>query len=202
MPASCTSESPTSATPATPHDNPQIGITPTELIDDFVHERVRFIVNDIAVQYRLSRADRDDLSQEIYLALCEAAVRYDPAQASRHTFACRVIVLAAAHRARSIRNVRRCPVRSPLMLSELQRDARCAGLRAPRWTEPTSIDLGEDLRFGVSRLSRRQQLLVQELKTQSPTAIAAERNRHPSSIYREITRIRHQIEASGLDPAI
>jgi len=201
MPASSTSESPTSTNPATTHDNPQIGITPTELIDDFVHERVRFIVNDIAVQYRLSRADRDDLSQEIYVALCEAAVRYDPAQASRHTFACRVIVLAAAHRARSIRNVRRCPVRSPLMLSELQRDARCAGLRAPRWTEPTSIDLGEDLRFGVSRLNRRQQLLVQELKTQSPTAIAAERNRHPSSIYREITRIRHQIEASGLDPA-
>jgi len=181
---------------------PSIGICPSELIDDFVHERVRFTVSDLGDHYRLSRADRDDLAQDIYLALCESARRYDCRQASRHTFACRVIMLAAAHRARSIRNARRCPVRSPISLSSIQCSARAAVPRAPRWSEPSARDLALDLRSGLSRLSRRQQFLAEALKTLRVSEIAAEKGQHRSTVHRDLAAMRHTLSASGLDPSL
>jgi len=195
---------PATTTDSTHHPDapPTIGIDPAVLIDEFVDERVTFTVGTIGEAYRLSHHDREDLSQNLYTALSKAAPRYDPAKAQQHTFACRVILRAAAHEARTIRNARRNRARSPLLLSDLQRNGRCIQIRAPRWSEPSARDLAIDLRSGLSRLSRRQQFLAEALKTLRVSEIAAEKGQHRSTVHRDLAEMRRTLSASGLDPSL
>lgn len=177
-----------------------IGIDPNLLIDDYAHERVAYHVAQIGREHRLREDARDDLRQDFYAAICAASRRYDPAKASRRTFTSRVIELTAIFRRRCIRNERRSAARSPLLLSELQREHRCLDLRAPRICEPSAHDLVLDLRVGLSRLTHRQHQTAAALKNQTPSEIAAERRCHASTVYREMASMRCQLTELRLAP--
>ncbi|MBX3356507.1 MAG: sigma-70 family RNA polymerase sigma factor [Phycisphaeraceae bacterium] len=194
---------PAQSPPAVPaKSEPLRGIDPSELIDSFVEDRVHYLVDKIGEAYRLTHHDREDLSQSLFAALSGAARRYNPAKAQQHTFACRVLLRAAAHEARTIRNARRNPARSPLLLSDLQRNGRCHQLHAPRWTEPSARDLALDLRTSLSRLSRRQQFLAEALKTLRVSEIAAEKGQHRSTVHRDLAAMRRSLTTAGLDPSL
>ena len=207
MPTSAIATSkPTSSTSAKPstnpnnasHDSPNLGIDPSLLLDDYAYERVAYHVAQIGRRYRLSEDKQDDLRQDFYTAICSAARRYDPTKASRRTFTSRVIELTAVFRRRCIRNERRSAARSPLLLSDLQREHRFPELRGPRSCEPTALDLVHDLRIGLARLTHRQHQTAEALKNQTPAEIAAERGRHPSTVYREMASMRCHLSAVGL----
>lgn len=186
--------------PATSPAQPKhaTGIDPSLLLDDYAFERVAYHVAQIGRRYRLSEDGQDDLRQDFYTAICSAARRYDPTKASRRTFTSRVIELTAVFRRRCIRNERRSAARSPLLLSELQREHRFPEPRAPRSCEPTALDLVHDLRLGLSRLTHRQHQTAEALKNQTPSEIAAERRCHPSTVYREMASMRCHLSEVGL----
>lgn len=179
-------------------DSKQLGIAPSLLLDEYAEARIAFHVAQIARRYRLSEDQQNDLRQDLYAAVCAAAPRYDPAQASRRTYTARVITREALFRCRCIRNQRRSSARSPLFLSDLQREHRFPELRAPRSTEPTSRDLVHDLGIGLSQLTHRQHQTAEALKNQSASEIAAERRCHPSTVYRELAAMRCHLSVVGL----
>ena len=176
-------------------------ISPATLIDDYAMERVEYHVARLGKLLCLAEDRRDDLRQDLFVALCTAARRFDPAKSAARTFVSRVVSLAAAHHARCIRNERRNGARSPIRLSELQRDGRAFAPVGPRWCEPAALDLVIDLGDALSGLTREQQQLAAALKTISPREIAEERGVHRSTVYREIAVLRASLAERGLDPA-
>jgi DNA-directed RNA polymerase specialized sigma24 family protein len=171
---------------------------PRHLIDDYVMERVDYHVARLGRALHLSHHRKEDLRQDLFVALCEAAPRYDKSRAKPRTFVSRVLSLAAAHLARCICNERRNSARSPIRLSELQRDGHCFSPVAPRWCEPSAHDLVLDLRHGIAAMSRRHQQLAEALKIQTAAEVAAERRVHRSTVYREIASMRAALSGFGL----
>jgi len=173
---------------------------PNSLIDDYATNRIDYQVWRIGQALRLSHHRREDLRQDLFTDLCEAARRYDPTKSSPRTFVSRVVAQSAAHHGRCIRNERKYRARSPILLSQLQRDCNGFAPRAPRWCEPSAHDLTLDLPRGIAAMSRSHQQLAESLKTQSPADIAAERDVHRSTVYRDIASIRGTLSEFGLDP--
>ena len=186
--------------PATSTSQPThaTGIDPALLLDGYAYGRVAYHVALIGRRFRLSDDRQEDLRQDFYAAICAAAPRYDPAKASPRTYAARVIAREALFRRRCIRNERRSAARSPLLLSDLQRENRFPEPRAPRSCEPTARDLVHDLRVGLSRLTHRQHQTAEALKNQTPAEIAAGRRCHPSTVYREMGAMRRMLAEAGL----
>lgn len=174
---------------------------PSQLIDAYAHERVDYHVGQIGRSYRLTEDERDDLRQDFFEAICTAARRYDSDRSSPQTFVCRVIERAAAYFKRRIRNERRCAARSPILLSQLQRENRGFAPLAPRACEPSAHDLVLDLRQGFAKLSRRQQQTAEAMKNQTVVEIAAERRAHRSTVYRDLGSMRATLSELGLNPA-
>jgi len=181
--------------------NPHAGVDAQALIDDYAVERVEYHVGCITRSYRLNHHDREDLRQNFFVQLCEAARRFDPEKSSRRTFVSRVLSRAAAHHARCIRNERRSSARSPIRLSELQHSGGSFSPTAPRWCSPTAVDLAIDLGRGIAAMSRRHQQVSESLKTQTAAEVAVDRRAHRSTIYRDIAAICETLAEFGLDPS-
>lgn len=196
-----TNQVPTAPPPDSIHAEPRRGIDPSNLIDDYAHERVAFHVGRIGRQFRMSEHRRNDLRQDFYLALTKAARRYDPMRASIRTFASRVIELTAAFCRRCIRNERRCPCRSAVAFSQLPRRLRDFAPSAPRACEPSSRDIVVDTEHSLAQLTHRQRTTAEALKTLTAAEIAQARRRHPSTVYREIASLRLALADCGLAPA-
>jgi len=174
---------------------------PHDIIDDYAMDRVDYQVARLGRLLHLSHHRKEDLRQDLLLELCQAAQRFDPATSSARTFVSRVVSSAAAFHMRTIRNERRNSARSPIRLSELQRNGHSLAARAPRWSEPSTHDLAMDLPRGLSSMDRRHQELAESLKTQTVAEIAAERGVHRSTVYRDIAAMRTTLTEHGLDPA-
>lgn len=172
-----------------------------QIIDDYAIERVDYQVARLGRILRLSHHRKEDLRQDLLLELCNAARRFNPATASARTFVSRVVSSAAAHHARCIRNERRNGARSPILLSQLQRDGRRFSPVAPRSTEPSAHDLVIDLDHGLSTMNRRQQQLAESLKTNTAAEIAKERGHHRSTVYRDLAAMRVTLSGLDLQPA-
>jgi len=176
------------------------GIEPNTIIDEYAIARVNYQVARLGRTLRLTHHHKEDLRQGFFLELCEAAHRYDPSKSSRRTFVSRVLSRAASHQARSIRNKRRNGARSPILLSQLQREDHCFDPPAPRSCEPSALDLALDLNLGLSVMSRRQQQLAESLKNKTVAEIARERGQHRCTVHRDVAAIRRKLAALGLAP--
>lgn len=174
--------------------------TTSSLINTYALDRIDYHVKRLGRGLHLSEHQREDLRQDLTLDLCKAARRYDPSKSSPRTFVSRVLTWAALHRARCIRNERQCAARSPIHLSQLQRENRGFAPLAPRTSEPSAHDLVLDLRQGFARLSRRQQQTAEALKNQSVAEIAAQHRAHRSTVYRDLGSMRATLSELGLNP--
>lgn len=174
--------------------------TAYDIIDRYATDRIDYQVSRLGRSLHLSHHRKEDLRQDLLLELCHAARRYDPRKASQRTFVSRVVASAAAHHARCIRNERRNGARSPIRLSELQREGRGFSPVAPRTYEPSAHDTAMDLHDRIGAMSRRHQLLSESLKTNTPAEIAADRGQHRSTVYRDIASMRVTLAESGLCP--
>ena len=161
-----------------------------QIIDRYAMERVEYQVARLGRVLRLSHHRKEDLRQDLLLELCRAARRFDPMTSRARTFVSRVVALGAAHHARCIRNERRNSARTPILLSQLQREGRSFSPIAPRSCEPSAHDLVLDLDFSFAAMNRRQQELAESLKTSTAAEIAAERGHHRCTVYRDLAAMR------------
>jgi RNA polymerase sigma factor (sigma-70 family) len=79
------------------------------LLTDYARSLVKFKARQLARQCGFGPSERDDLEQELWLALVSQADRYDPERASLDTFIDRVVNTAAGMPARSRSRLKRAP---------------------------------------------------------------------------------------------
>lgn len=175
-------------------------IDASTIIDNYAMERVEYQVTRLGRILRLSHHRKEDLRQDLLLELCQAARRFNPDTSSAHTFVSRVVSSAAAHHARCIRNERRNGARSPILLSQLQREGGRFSPVAPRSCEPSAHDLVLDLDHAFSAMNRRRQHLAESLKTNTAAEIAKERGQHRSTVYRDLAAMRVTLSDLDLQP--
>ncbi len=141
------------------------------IIDDFARERVGFYARRIARWLRLKRIEREDLAQNLYLALCKAAPSFDPAVASARTFVCRVLHQAAIHEIRTVKRAKACVVRNPPLLTDCADDS-LKFILCPTSFDRVRNDLRTDVALALSELPSRTVQVARELM-QSNQANAA-----------------------------
>lgn len=144
----------------------------------------------LAKIFHLSDDDRDDIRQDMALAVLSAMRRYDSARASRDTFAERVISLQYVKIAQRIR---RDIERQPESATEA-----IGALIDPRSERGNTDDLRLDLEAALVGLPRRLRLIAEDLKTMRPGEIAAEMGVHRSTIHRAIAQIRTHLRDRGV----
>jgi len=81
-----------------------------ELLDGYVMERIDFLVRKLARQYRLQEDHWEDVRQDLIVGVLEAAAKFDPAQASWHTFASRALSMCYKRFCRDAARRRECTV--------------------------------------------------------------------------------------------
>jgi RNA polymerase sigma-70 factor (ECF subfamily) len=153
-----------------------------------------------ACRARLQAADRDDLQQDILLAIVERAGRFDPAHAGWATF---VALLARHVIADRSQSAARREAQAPVLLEVESIDA-LADARSV--TQPAAVDVAEavNLRIDLQRLigdlpKAQRATLIALLQTDGDIA-AAQRGsgRSTSAFYRDVKELRLWLRASGL----
>lgn len=170
------------------------------IIDDYARDRVSYHAARAARIARLTATEREDLEQNLLLALCKAAPRFDPAVASSHTFVSHVVRLAAMHELRTIRRARRCRVRGACPMSVL--DAAVTGsIECPRSSDEARHDLRTDVAAAVARLPDRSRavahLLMRSTRSQAARALGISRQ----SVHAHVVTIRSGAAGSLLRSA-
>ncbi len=112
------------------------------ILTDYARKLIKFKARQLSRRSDFQSTDREDLQQELWLALVKAAKQFDPAKASLDTFIDRVVNSAVAMLVRA----RECPTRSDgFHAKSLDRD--CAS------TDDTSEPLA--LMVGPNDMTRR-----------------------------------------------
>jgi DNA-directed RNA polymerase specialized sigma24 family protein len=153
-----------------------------------------------ACRARLQPADRDDLQQDILLAIVERARRFDPAHAGWATFVGLLARHVVADRCQEASR-RQAQIAVPLEVASVDAlaDARSV-------TQPRAIDMAEavNLRVDLQRLigdlpgEQRETLLIL-LQTEGDIAEAQRRSgRSTSAFYRDVKELRLWLRASGV----
>jgi len=104
------------------------------LLTGYARSLVKFKARQLARQSGFGLSDREDLEQELWLALLSQADRYDPQRASLDTFIDRVVNTAAGMIVRSRSRLKRAPAEGALSL------------------DTTKVPVGGQLREPLARL--------------------------------------------------
>ena len=144
----------------------------------------------LAKIFHLSVDDRADIWQDMALAVLSAMRRYDPALASRDTFAERVVSMQYI---KTALRIRRDLEREPESASDV-----IDGVVDPRSERGNPADARLDLEAALEVLPRRLHLIAEDLKTKRPGEIAAEMGVHRSTVHRAISQIRTHLRAHGV----
>jgi DNA-directed RNA polymerase specialized sigma24 family protein len=148
----------------------------------------------------MQAADRDDLQQEILLAIVERARRFDPAHAGWATFVGLLARHVIADRCQaSSRRDAQTQVQLAVEAIDALADARSV-------TQPAAIDMAEavNLRIDLQRLigdlpKAQRETLVILLQAEGDIAAAQRASgRSTSAFYRDVKELRFWLRASGL----
>jgi RNA polymerase sigma-70 factor (ECF subfamily) len=143
----------------------------------------------------LSRADREDLRQDILVVLIERSRQFDPDRSGWSTFAALLARHVVADRARAERESH-APILVPLDLDSLP--AGCS-LTCQGCTDPI---LSLDLRRVAAELPPAPQAMLRLLGAAGEVAEAQRASSRPrASFYRAVADLRCWLRASGMCPA-
>ena len=147
-----------------------------------------------ARRLHLSHADRDDLRQDIMLALLQRSAHYDPGKGAWSTFVTLIARHAIADRARTERNA--C---APCFV-ELDLDNLPAGCSATQ-QDHVDPDLPLDLDRTADELPSQPQALLRLIGKSGEVADAQRASGQPcASFYRGIADLRFWLLATGMQP--
>lgn len=146
-----------------------------------------------ARRLRLGRADRDDLRQDILVALLERLEQFDPARGGWGTFASMIARTVVADRARASRGQR-------FVYAELDLDQFPAGASATQQDYADPV-LTLDLKRVAAELPLQPQELLRRLAAAGDVA-ATQRSdaRSSTAFYRAIADLRCWLRAAGMRP--
>jgi len=144
----------------------------------------------LAKVFHLSDDDRADIWQDMALAVLSAMRRYNPALASRDTFAERV---ASMQYIKVALRIRRDLEREPESVT-----GAIGAAIDPRSERGNTDDVRLDLEAALAGLPRRLRLIAEDLKTKRPGEIAAEMGVHRSTVHRAIAQIRTHLRDCGV----
>jgi RNA polymerase sigma factor (sigma-70 family) len=146
---------------------------------------VRWRSSRLARLFRLSYHDREDLHQSMTLDLVKAMHRYDPARASRETFASRVLDKSYMHHARRLAKANTGPLLIPLDANAHKRDHRRPGDLDEHLT---ALERGEVRRL-VDALPDDLTHLAYQISRQTVVQVAESNGVHRGTIYRRIHKL-------------
>lgn len=148
-----------------------------------------------ARRLHLSHADRDDLRQDILLALLRRCTHYDPGKGAWSTFVTLIARHAVADRARAERDA--C---APYFV-ELDLDDLPAGYSATQ-QDHVDPDLSLDLDRTANELPAQPKALLRLIRTSGEVADAQRASGQPcASFYRGIVDLRFWLLATGMRPS-
>lgn len=180
--------------PAVPVARPSC--TPTELLDEFVVERIRYRVNRVTIKFELSDDAREDLRQAMIAELLRAAKRFDPATARWHTFACGVLKMYAHRVAVDLARTAEQPAGSPTSL-----DANLPAFRnqlCDRHDDIGDVERRLDVAAVLAKMPPRVRELCELLKVMTRNQAAKKLGVHLSWVYRQVAVARACFEEAGI----
>jgi len=178
---------------------------PTNPIDDYVLDRIRYRVEHLIGKFGYTKSDRDDLTQELILDLLEAMPHFDPTRGSRKTFICRVLdrkvrslIRYQTAQKRDSQRVQQSidSVRpdDPTFDEEKQRER----LGRSSTTAPDQIDLQLDVAEVLKRMPERLQRVAQVLASHTPQQAARVLGIKRSELEEAMCELRLYFEEAGI----
>lgn len=178
---------------------------PTNPIDDYALDRIRYRVEHVIGKFGYTTSDRDDLTQELILDLLEAMPFFDPTRGSRKTFICRVLDRKIRSLIRYQTAQKRDSQRVQQSVDEIRPDhptfdeeqqRRRLGRASIHATAQTDLRL--DVATAVERMPRRLQRVAQALASHPPHQAARILGVPRSRLDELMCEIRLYFEESGI----
>lgn len=161
--------------------------------------------------YELGADDREDLEQDLVLAVLLKAASYDRTRAAIRTFASAVIKNEMLHKARDMKQHAENPISTTslydvvgedmdsTLLHETLDSAKCKAALGLHEPDPFKhVDLAHDLEVACKYLSSRQKEIANLLRATSKSQAARELGVTRSTVYRDANAIRDALEALDL----
>jgi len=170
-------------------------------LDGYVLGRIDFRARHLARTLGLSDEERDDVRHDMTVEVLKAARRFDPAQATWHTFVCRVLNRFTRQYGRDEGVRRKHEVAPPACDAATDGDSAASVFDS---VPDQHDDLGDlerrlDTQAVLASLPWRLRKVCELLKHKSPPEVAAALGIHRSAIYPLIARARRHFAAAGLD---
>jgi RNA polymerase sigma factor (sigma-70 family) len=169
-----------------------------ERLNPLTERRIRYRADRLARIFRLSADDRDDLYQDLYLAVWEALPKHEPERGTLDAFTRGVMDIWYRQTAREIRRSRQ---RDPGFVPLPERDAEATAFIDPSARHVQATDIRLDLLPRLARLPRELAEVALLRGDLSVREIAAERGVHRGTIPRAIRVIREELWALNPIPA-
>lgn len=183
-----------------------------ELTDGFAAKLIRRKSKELVGKAGFTRSDRDDIEQDLRIALFERFEQFDPEVAHWNVFATTIIErqVATMLRQRSAEKREYCrgvtSLSTPVedadgALTELARQigeehlARLTGLAVR--SHEDAVDLRHDLEVILSKLPDDLREICERLKSESIADIVRDRNVPRTNVYRLLEWLREFFEAEG-----
>jgi RNA polymerase sigma factor (sigma-70 family) len=172
-------------------------------IDTYVETLISTTARKSVRNGSVSKDDREDLEQDLRLAVLSSIRGFDPMESSWHTYANGVVHRAIKMRMRghlaACRNPNRC--RTLINDSEINNASCCMSIADIRLIdEEHQIEHGEEIRAVVDRLPRDQRTLANLLMNLEPGAACRQLGWTRDRYYQNRARIRRALEKSELVP--
>jgi len=185
----------------TPNTQCETGGAEHPLIDDYAQDQVRIRSRMLVEQFHLPVDDQEDLQQDMLLELLKAGERFDPALASKHTFASRVLDRFCQHFTRQESTRNRNGWKS-MTFSDVAPDfspddrVGCDG--------PLDLliaaDRRNEIRAAINALPHDlRQLAMAMMDDTDKTAIAETLGISRRTVYRHLDRLREAFVEMGID---
>jgi RNA polymerase sigma factor (sigma-70 family) len=167
----------------------------------YIQDRIAFRVDRLVAKFGLPDCERDDLSQDLLMALVQAFKRYDPAQAHWKTFLCRVLDRRYQHLLRKLMAPENKGAPTVSGLEDIGNGYADSIVDPSTQGEPFVGDnLHMDVEAAISTLPKRLQIIGCLLMVHSPSAVARLVGTSPAAITRAIKWIRTHFQEAGLSP--
>lgn len=167
----------------------------------YVQDRIAFRVDRLVAKFGLPDCERDDLTQELLMALVQAVPQYDPKQAHWKTFICRVLDRRYQHILRKLMAPENNGAAAVSGLEDFGDDYADSVVDPATQGEPFFEDNRRmDVNAVISTMPRRLQIIACLLMVHSPSEAARLMGTSPAAITRAIHRIRAHFKEAGLSP--
>jgi len=180
-----------------------------EILDEYVYQLIHIKARQLLRHRDFNRSDEDDLVQELTLGLWKRIARFDPARASFHTYAARIVDSCAASIVRERRRLKRAaglhalslestivqPGRTSIRLADLVGDQ---DLNRRTGTTPEHKPSTLDVTWALEGLSTELRDLCRRLMSGTPASVARDLGVSRRRVRSAIARIRRHFEKAGL----